>query len=150
MTQEREPQQEVAEMRHSGWLIVVSSVYHRTGEEGATEPVDARYKVGLQTDEQPYLRTTSAGEAWQPVDMGWIKAASLISIENRSRDTELELGIDLDVNTGRHHTEPGGGIVLTEVIPPGADARRWLPNGCRLVIRARKDTVKYNLTAFPD
>lgn len=147
-----EPAEATDEMRYKGWVIVINSISHRNGDESPTQPVDGRYRLGLVTDEQPYMRSTNVGENWVVLDTGWVKSPSLVVIENRSKDTGLELGIDLDANTGRHHTEPGGGVVLTETIPAGCDARRWFPgNGPgRLVLRAKHGTAKYRITVFPD
>lgn len=69
-------------------LTVVSATYHQVPGYDADGVAPApKYQRWLDSDEQAYNRTVRVGEAWEPLDAGWVGGigASLLSLVNTTK-----------------------------------------------------------------
>ncbi len=62
-------------------ITVIEHIYHQEFGESPTQ-VESRYSRDLDNDTQPYTRNLRVGEAWEPLDTGWIAEAGLLIIQN--------------------------------------------------------------------
>lgn len=124
-------------------LTVVEHVYHQApGVEATT--TDSAFARNLSTDEQPYSRTCKVGTEWQPLDCGWLKESSMLTLKNEG--TSLLL-------IGQQTTHAA---CLTDDVAAFARLRagescRFLPeNQGGLRICAVKHEGRMTLTLFPE
>lgn len=71
------PRKESPELR----LTVVESVYYQQPGVEALQ-IEAGYSYFVQENEQIFKRVTFADIDWRPIDVGWIKKASCVVIQN--------------------------------------------------------------------
>jgi hypothetical protein len=64
-------------------LVVVETVYHQP-PQGSPQAAESRWLRTLASDEQPYVRRVKIGEAWQPLDHGWLAVCSLALVANEA------------------------------------------------------------------
>ncbi len=135
-------------------IIVVETVYHQSSGLQPTA-VESRYSHNLKTDEQVYgPRRIVATEEWKPLDVGWVKTASLLILSN-------EEGKNLQVNPTQKEREDIASRVVhlayrglhgdgTWMIHPG-HSFRGCPNSLReLFIRCQSGQAECFVTVFPE
>lgn len=62
-------------------IVVVSHVIYQSAGDQPVK-IESAHSVPLTTSEQPYLRKTTIGSQWTPLDSGWLNRASLLVISN--------------------------------------------------------------------
>jgi hypothetical protein len=151
-------------------LMVVEMLYHQSIEDQPTA-FETRFARWLQTDEQPYVRKAKATEEWQPLDTGWLQESSMLLISNvegtvidrqpsqeeqdalASRILELGLLVSEAAPSKRTmHSQQGDqqSVVLPfGEIPPGETCRFSPVNLDRILVRCRKRSARYSVTALP-
>lgn len=138
-------------------ITIVSSVYHQIPGEKTLGPPRSGFYRWLESDEQSYTRTVKIGEAWQPLDAGWLKdkeyslltiANSLKRLPSRKPTPEeeeefyskvLEIGL----------LERDGEVTPISYIPIGEDIRLPPLNFDRYRIRSRSVDGKYTIFLVP-
>ncbi len=145
---------------------MVTMAYHQlAGEQPAS--VENRSSRCVSSDEQPYVRQLTGknrvGEAWQPVDCGWLEEASLVSISNEegkglqkiptaaeAAETAarvIEIGV-----ANRSEEAPAyfpEAVIPVLVVLPGESVCFSPASLASLRMRCRSGEAKVNLVAFP-
>ena len=132
-------------------LTVIEMVYHRPvdGEHGG---VETRFNRKLQTQEQMYQRKMTVGEAWVPLDLGWLDEngiSALVLVNNEEhfthQPTEEELA-ELAKKVIQIGYAEGG---YAWDIPPGESFRGTPTNSEHLFVRCVHGSAKCTLTLIP-
>lgn len=135
-------------------ITVVETIYYQPFGDQATSVESKFDRILDSVDEQPYSRKCKATEEWQSLDTGWVKTCSMLSIENNEgkfaqriptpeeRDEAKAKVLEL-AYSGEYVDED------TWLILPGESMRGLPADLSRLLIRCRKGSAKFTVTAFP-
>ncbi len=145
------PQQQQIRISKSR-IVVVETVYHQQ-HGGQPTAVESRYAHNLTTDEQVYgPRKIVATEEWKPLDVGWVKSASLLILSN-------EEGKGLQVNpTEQQRKDMAARVVelswdprpFVWLIHPGHSFRGCPSQLKGLIIRCRSGQAECFVTVYPE
>lgn len=134
-------------MSGSRLTIVEMCTYQILGEAAQSNSIRSVHM--LDTDEQLWSRRSRVGTDWEPVDVGWVKSISLISIVN-------EEGKRLDVNPSEEEQEAIAARIIELRIGQGpawliypGQSFRGQPSSLDLSIRSRSETAKYTIIIYP-
>jgi len=131
-------------------LTVLSTVYHsQPGEDPSM--CEAKFSAPLESNEQPYVRKKTVGNAWEKLDCGWLQEASLVVIINtegtnlQTRPSEEE---SAEIASRVIHLRYSGSDCHWEIPPKkfflGAPSDVDL-----LEIRCAKGSAKVHIHVFP-
>lgn len=137
----------------AGRITVVEQVYHQSL---GLEPIQytARYMRRIDSEEQPYQRTTKAGPSFQKLDCGWIKEASLLCIRNEEGKNihwiptkEERQRMDKRVLTIAFGADA---VCLTAIQVLPGESCRFCPTFLdSILIKGVEEGVRYSLTVIP-
>ncbi len=133
-------------------LTVVEMVHHQTQDEDPFT-VETRFERKLETQEQPYSRTTTVGEKWTPLDCGWLgDNVGMLVITNKE-------GGFTTLPTEEERQELAKKIVAVQydggfedsywVILPGESMRGMPLFASGLLIRSLHGKIKYTISLIP-
>jgi hypothetical protein len=118
-------------------VVVEQAVFQSRGQEPTV--AISRFSRFVHTDEQPYIRVkVKVTSAWQPLDHGWIKKASLMHLEN----TGAVLLVLARLVEGRSYP--------IAPLRPGATLRLEPNNLDELSIATLEGESTYTITLYPD
>ncbi len=134
-----------------GRLTRVVTTYWQTATKGEG-PVCQNYRQSrpCHNEERPYLRTQKVGEAWQALDLGWLKGAALALLELRNAAETIDLAPD-----GNRRLKAPALEVRMDGGPPFAflapgDLASFVPSAPSLLqVRCRAGTTRVALAAYP-
>jgi len=143
-----------------GRVVVVESIYHQPAND-QPKVVDNSYLCRIDSDEQAYgPRRAEVGEAWQPLDVGWIKCASVMAIRNeegkftQTIPTEDQIAeaeakvIEVGIQDGV--PGPMSSKVFSFAVLSTQQSLRIPPsNLSNYRIRCVKGTARYSISLFP-
>lgn len=138
-------------------IVVVESVYHQPfGAEASA--VESRFTRRLKTVEQVYVRQSSVGEEWQPLDHGWIKECGMLVVQNNEgRALQVNLAdderealskkvLEIAYLVPKDLTAPAAGRFL---ILPGESIRVHPSPIEKLHVRSQSGIARFTVNAFP-
>lgn len=131
-------------------LTVVGSVYHQSPTEEA-DGFEAQFSRWLETCDQPYRRHTAAGEAWQPLDCGWLKEVGMLVVRNdegRFQQTVLDESEKAEVS-GKVLELGFAGAAGSWLVLPGESFCGCPAAIAGLQIRCRQGTARFTVFAVP-
>ena len=161
MTDEAETPQELTPRQvPKDRLVVVETCYHLPWE-GEPVSVDERYSRDLSTHEQLYERRCRVGEAWEPLDLGWLTGVGMLVLSNQegrnlqTRPTPEEQaemdGRVLEVGwQPREATQFDSPPFALLLVPPGESLRIVPATTDGLIVRCRRGTCKFVVYAWPE
>lgn len=134
-------------------LTVTERVYH---QQVGTDPhaVETTFSRWLDSEEERYSRHLKAGEAWQPLDCGWMTVASLCVLKNEEgvfrhvnpTDAQREEAAARIIEVG---IAVGDAVVPLALVRPQEDRREEPLDLSRLRVRCRSGVAKFRLTLIP-
>jgi len=132
-------------------MMTVVSVVNFAGHGPACPPVESRYEVPVQSEEQPYLRYFTVEEEAKFLDTGWVEDHSLLVVRN-------EEGKGLPTNPTDEERAAleervvelyGGESVFRILIHPKRSVQLTLSCTKGLMMRCRKGSARITLAVFP-
>jgi hypothetical protein len=134
-----------------GRITRVVTTYYQSMTKGEG-PICQNFRQSrpCHSEERPYLRTMKIGEAWQALDLGWLKGAALALLEVRNAAETATLAPD-----GNHRTKAPAVEVRMDGGPPFAflapgDLASFVPSAPSLLqVRCRAGTTRVALAAYP-
>lgn len=132
-------------------LTQTLNVYHiHAGEQ--PHAIQIAVNRELETSDEVYTRRLTASEAWQEIDLGWLKDKSgsicIENLEGRSRqfnptpeEKQAASGRTIELSNGN----PDGLIILVRPTWPIC----FEPKQSKLFVRCQSDKASFRLTAFP-
>jgi hypothetical protein len=143
-------------------ITVTETVYHQVAGEQPTAESN-QFSRRLETSEQPYVRKIRVGEAWQPLDLGWVEQPGmvwLVNDEGRHFQTnptpEERAAIEakvIEVVTKVVNAGPIAGILAEDSfsweVAPGESFRGKPTDAKRVWLRCRSGTARATLRVYP-
>lgn len=137
-------------------LTVVENVYHQTQGEDPFH-ISTTFERKLQTQEQPYSRTTSVGEEWEQLDCGWLgdNVGMLIIANNEGKfariptEEEREEVAKRVLIIGYRYRDLDSPACDAWEIPPGESFRGSPTNSKSLYIKSLSGRTKYTINLIP-
>lgn len=141
-------------------LTVVENIYHQiSGEQPTMIPVV--FDRNLETSEQPFKRTTTVGEEWQLLELGWFKESGpgtivVLNLNPRFDEVEIlqsngKMGIVatpstslLEIGIGNTEARECGFLIF-----PQEAFRGTVKPGFTLFIRSTHGKVKFTVHVLP-
>lgn len=142
-------------------LTVVEQVYHTAVRDGhpdqPTQHASVPFTRELESDEQVWQRTLKVGEAWQPIDQGWLDEAGvgLLLLQNEEgRFTQTKPSPEEKEEAAKKVVEVGASFItgasgMVFAVPAGESARVPNPDMNHLMIRCQHGTARVTVTLFP-
>jgi hypothetical protein len=134
-------------------VTVVETVYHQPFNSEPTSQSSA-FSRPLETAEQPYRRSLVVGEAWQPLDLGWLKnvGVGMLCISNEEgRHPQTVPTAEELAETKARVVEVAYGCESPDgwEVPPGESLRACPSNAGALQIRCRHGVAQVTIFAIP-
>lgn len=140
-------------------ITVVDQVTHYSPRNNKTYPFESRYSIELKTVEQPYERSglnAYVEEEWKPLDLGWIKKASLLILKNEEgkfprNPTEKErLALIKRLIVVGFKSDENSNPLEIIVIPPQTDIRFFPKDISKIYMRSAFEKVHYSMLILPE
>lgn len=132
-------------------VTVVEQFYYRAFDEEAQQ-ITSQFSYSLKTrDEQVFSKREKVGEAWEPINLGWLDGCSNLIIQNKE-------GIFKDKNPTEEQVEDALKKILevrhkddkhSWLILPTTSVRFTPSDSKNLVIKSQFGTTKFTLNAIP-
>jgi len=130
-------------------LVISETVYHQNHDADPTS-ADSCFSRTLASDEQPYSRRVVIGEAWQPLDCGWVEQASMLVLANQEGRFVQVIPTQAERDTmAAKIVEVGYGDMAAWLVRPGESFRAEPADLKAIRVRCRSGSAKCQLTVFP-
>lgn len=137
-------------------MTVVEYVTHQPHDHEATAVGSTPFLRMLRSDEQPYVRHATVGEAWQRLDRGWLESAGMLLVENKEgqftqvqpREEERKAALMRVVEVGLAGANPQP--TRFAVVRPAESCRFEPADVTGLWLRCRFGTARVIISLIPE
>ena len=123
-------------------VTVVDTINHQL-TNGKPKCVVSRFSMSCASDEEAYSRRMKVGEAWMPLDFGYIDAASMVVLENEADIHVVNLTEAEKAEAAKRIVEVSGGWE----IHPGQSMRGTASRDVQ--VRSKSGIVNLRIYVFP-
>lgn len=158
-------------MSRRGRITVIETVYFQ-GPDAEPTSRECNFSNWVGTDEQPYLRRCRIGEAFKPLDLGWLSniPIGLVCIDNHegsfpeklptpqekanaaAKVLEVSFGLSTAPQSLTMHDPPSPPPTATVpaiLVKPGEGVRFQPAAAKNVLIRCRSGEARVTITVFP-